>query len=207
MDIYFKAEKKIVLYEKRTIRLKDIAEVFAPKDEMNKILNTEIFNIEKDGNRNYVISNLEIIEKLKQKFPSATINSVGEMDTLVAYMPNKKTENKTLTLVKIVFVTLILLAGSSTAIMTFHTDSQIATVFKNFYYIFFKEIPHNPILIDIPYSIGISLGIIVFFNHFGRKKLTKDPTPIEVEMDLYDQDITNTLIEKISVLKKKVKGK
>ena len=45
--------------------------------------------------------------------------------------------------------------------------------------------------IAFSYSIGLAVGIIVFFNHFSKKKLTKDPTPIEIEMKKYNQDLIN----------------
>ena len=39
---------------------------------------------------------------------------------------------------------------------------------------------------------------MTFFNHFGKKKFSVDPTPIEVEMRLYENDLQTTLIENIS---------
>ena len=45
------------------------------------------------------------------------------------------------------------------------------------------------------YSFGLFLGITIFYNHIGKKKLSRDPTPIEVEMRLYEDDINHTLVE------------
>ena len=39
------------------------------------------------------------------------------------------------------------------------------------------------------------MGILVFFNHIGKKKITSDPTPIQVEMRKYEQDVDMTFIE------------
>ena len=39
--------------------------------------------------------------------------------------------------------------------------------------------------IEICYAIGMPVGIIIFYNHIGKKKITQDPTPIEVEMRKY----------------------
>ena len=50
-------------------------------------------------------------------------------------------------------------------------------------------------MIEISYSIGLALGIIVFFNHVGGRRITKDPTPIEVAMKNYEKDVDTTLIE------------
>jgi stage V sporulation protein AA len=35
----------------------------------------------------------------------------------------------------------------------------------------------------------------VFFNHIGGRRITKDPTPIEVEMRTYERDVNTALIE------------
>lgn len=49
--------------------------------------------------------------------------------------------------------------------------------------------------LEVSYSIGLALGIIVFFNHVGGRRLTKDPTPIEVAMRNYERDVDMTLVE------------
>ena len=50
-------------------------------------------------------------------------------------------------------------------------------------------------MLEISYSIGLGLGILVFFNHFLKWKMNADPTPLEVEMRTYEEDICKTLIE------------
>ena len=49
--------------------------------------------------------------------------------------------------------------------------------------------------IEICYAIGMPIGIMIFYNHIGRKKVTHDPTPIQVEMRKYEQDVDHTFIE------------
>ena len=44
------------------------------------------------------------------------------------------------------------------------------------------------------YAKAVVVGIIVFFNHFSRKKITRDPTPMEMEMKKYNQDLIMTKI-------------
>ena len=54
---------------------------------------------------------------------------------------------------------------------------------------------YESLLIEISYSIGIAIGILVFFNHFGKKRFTVDPTPLEVQMRQYENDIQTALVE------------
>ena len=49
-------------------------------------------------------------------------------------------------------------------------------------------------ILELGYSLGLAIGILVFFNHFAALKLNTDPTPLEVEMRLYEDNIAKTLI-------------
>ena len=42
----------------------------------------------------------------------------------------------------------------------------------------------------------------MFFNHFGNKKLTSDPTPIEVELSVYEDDVNTNIIDTLNKEKK-----
>ena len=46
-------------------------------------------------------------------------------------------------------------------------------------------------------GIEIIHGIILFFNHIGKRKLSDDVTPIQVEMDKHNKDTWNTIIDKV----------
>ena len=49
--------------------------------------------------------------------------------------------------------------------------------------------------LEIFYCLGLPVGILAFFNHVGKKKITPDPTPIQVQMRKYEQDVDTTFIE------------
>ena len=69
---------------------------------------------------------------------------------------------------------------------------------ENMYYLFFEESKEVPKLLSIPYSIGLGLGIIVFFNHFSKITLTQDPTPIEIEMTTYEKETNASVIDHLN---------
>ena len=50
-------------------------------------------------------------------------------------------------------------------------------------------------VLEVMYSVGIGIGVVFFFNHFGRRRITEDPTPMEVQMRLYEDDVDSTVIE------------
>ena len=90
---------------------------------------------------------------------------------------------------------LIILLGAAFAIMTFNNDVNVSDVFKNIYQLVTGKESNGFTIIEWSYSIGLSIGILVFYNHISRKKLTSDPTPLEVEMRLYEQDVNTAIID------------
>ena len=109
-----------------------------------------------------------------------------------------KQQNKVWLYSKIVFISLILFTGASTSIMSFHSDAQIPKIFQNYYYIFFGEYNDMPLILAIPYTIGLAIGIILFFNHFSKIYVTKDPTPIEIEMTTYEKETNTSIIDALN---------
>ena len=79
--------------------------------------------------------------------------------------------------------------------MTFHNDIGIVRVFGQIYEMITGRGSDGVTALEISYSIGLALGIIVFFNHIGGRRITKDPTPIEVEMRVYENDVNQALAE------------
>ena len=46
--------------------------------------------------------------------------------------------------------------------------------------------------------LGLAVGIIVFYNHFMGRKLSDDPTPIEVQMSTYEKDTADSVIDNLN---------
>ena len=79
--------------------------------------------------------------------------------------------------------------------MTFHNEVQISEVFLQIYEMITGTESDGCTILEITYSIGLCLGIIIFYNHIGGRRITKDPTPLEVEMRIYERDVNTALIE------------
>ena len=207
LDIYIKPVKKATLAEVDKIIVEDVAEVIATADVAKKVNQMKLMDIDIKGKKaNFLISVTDIIKSIKKTYPEYTVNNVGAQDTVVQYSVKKSKDITWWKWLKVAMVVLILLAGSSTAIMSFHTDGQIPKVFQNYYRIFFGEETTSPLIIDIPYSIGLAVGILVFFNHFMGKKVTDDPTPIEVEMALYETEVNETVLDILNTQKENKNG-
>ena len=79
--------------------------------------------------------------------------------------------------------------------MTFNNDVNVTDVFKEIYRIIMKQESSGFTILEVSYSIGLALGIVGFFNHFAKIKINTDPTPLEVEMRLYEDNVSKTLIQ------------
>jgi stage V sporulation protein AA len=53
-------------------------------------------------------------------------------------------------------------------------------------------------ILEISYSVGLIVGVTLFFNHFCKRQITLDPTPIEVQMRLYEDQVDTTVIQNAS---------
>ena len=120
---------------------------------------------------------------------------IGEADFVVTY-ETQKHKHRIYSWMKTAGVCLVTFFGSAFSIMTFNTDVDISTLFVRIYEQFTGKVSTGQTILEGAYSIGIGLGVVIFFNHFMGKKITQDPTPMEVQMRVYEDDINKTLIEK-----------
>jgi stage V sporulation protein AA len=199
MTIYVKAEKKVELINKRTITIKDVCEVVVDDVSIKKTIEDAILLIvQNDKTGTYLLSITDIIKSINKLYPNFTIINLGEKDIFVDYKPKAIKLNKYLQVVKIIFICIVVFSGSGVAIMSFYNDAQVGKVLIQIHKVIFNETVENPLLINISFSVGLFFGMVVFFNHFAGVKITDDPTPIEVEMSLYEKDVTDILIDYLS---------
>ena len=76
--------------------------------------------------------------------------------------------------------------------MTFNNDVSVTDVFSEVFKLVMGYESGGFTVLEVSYSIGLAVGIIGFFNHFAAIKLNTDPTPLEVEMRLYEDNISKT---------------
>ena len=119
---------------------------------------------------------------------------MGEADFVITFEdPAKK--NGAVSVLKTVLVSLVAFFGMGFSIMTFHTDVDVAGLFEKIYEQFTGNPSSGFTVLEVMYSVGIGIGVVFFFNHFGRRRITEDPTPMEVQMRLYEDDVDSTVIE------------
>ncbi|QDW75162.1 stage V sporulation protein AA [Lachnospiraceae bacterium KGMB03038] len=143
------------------------------------------------------VSILKVVAGIHSVFPEAEIQNMGEPDFIVTYEKQKDTGG-ILHVVKVGAVTMISFAGAAFSIMAFNNDVDVTKLFGQIYKLVTGTTSDGFTILEFSYCLGLIIGILVFFNHFGKKRFSADPTPMEVEMRLYENDIQTTLIENYS---------
>lgn len=197
--VYIKPESRIQS-KNECIYISDVANVVCQDKRRKKVIDSiQLMRFEKHMDERQVIGILWIVQKIQERFPDADVTPIGPSDVIVEYIGQKQQvtwmksgwfQNS-----KILFVSLISFFGGAFSIMAFHNDIGISELFADIYETVTGEVSNGYTVLEIFYSIGLAIGIIIFFNHIGKRRITKDPTPIEVAMRKYEQDVNTTLTE------------
>ena len=129
-----------------------------------------------------------------EEYPNVDISNEGEKDFIIEYIPNPE-KPKWINALKTVALCVVIFFGAAFTIMAFNNDVSVGDVFSKFYRQVMGKESSGVTELEICYSIGLAIGITLFFNHVGSKKITPDPTPMQVEMRKYEKDIDTTFIE------------
>lgn len=192
--LYLKLERNVEV-EKEDVQLSDLGKlVCANKDILAHAKAMKIYKFKDTNPQRQVVSVMKIIESLQKLYPDLTVENLGETDVIMERIRVKSTIGP-MQWLKIAFVCLICFFGTAFTIMAFHNDIGINKVFMKVYEMIAGEASDGFTILEVAYSIGLAVGIIVFFNHIGGRRITKDPTPIEVEMRIYEDDVNNALVE------------
>lgn len=194
--IYINAKQHNMVYD-RKVTLQDIGSITcANKGMLHQVKQMKLhsFREKKQKSQMEYFSILKVIELIHEYYPNATIESIGEQAFIVEYISGMQPA-KWWGYVKIIILCIIIFFGSAFTIMAFNNDVSVTGIFERFY----KQImgQEKPTIseLEISYSIGIAVGILVFFNHIGKRKFSSDPTPIQVEIHKFKKDMDDTLIE------------
>lgn len=198
--IYLKIDQNVLVYD-RNVTLGDVASITSTNEPMvRQLKQKKIYSFREDPSQKtknmqrVVFSILKIIELIHEDYPNAQIDNEGETDFIIEY-EKKPPQGKAVSAIKTTLLCVVVFFGAAFTIMSFNNDIGITELFGKFYYQVMGKNSGGFTELEISYCIGIAVGILVFFNHFGKKKITSDPTPIQVQMRQYEQDADMTYIE------------
>ncbi len=191
--LYIKIEQANQVSES-SVKLGDVVKMECSEQGIVHRLKDEKFlEISQNPGNKTVVSVLTVIQKIHEIYPELEIKNLGEPDFIVGLKP--KETAKPLEIIKVILVCLVIFFGAVFAMMTFNEDVSALDSFRKVYTWVMGTAPEGATILELSYSVGVGVGIVVFFNHFGKKRLTKEPSPVEVEMSGYDKQVYTTVIQ------------
>ncbi|MFD0711099.1 stage V sporulation protein AA [Paenibacillus sp. GCM10027626] len=189
--LYLRLRKRINIKPGQTVTLGLAARLFAGNPVLERRLQQLVLykHRQKDGNR-VVIDLLQIVQKIRGATPQIEVETFGDPQVLVIV---SDTPPKPRMLVLII-AWLLLFFGAGLAIMNFHTDVSMKEVHQRITEMITGDKNEHPLWLQIPYSFGIGIGMVVFFNHLFRKRFNEEPSPLEVELYMYEENVNEYVI-------------
>lgn len=204
VTLYIKGERNVKV-TRPDIYLEDIVSMeCSDKTVLPGIRRLKILKISGKKEQRKVLSVLDIITCVHAAYPEVEVQNLGETDMIITCEQQEKT-SVLLYGIKVVLVSAIIFFGSAFSIMAFNNDVGGTELFGQIYEQVTGKKSDGFTVLEITYAIGLTVGILVFFNHFGKKRFTADPTPMEIQMRIYENDIQTTLVENAS-RKKEMQG-
>ncbi len=201
--LYLKIDQNVVV-DSCQVHLQDIASMECTNEAvLRQLKQKKIYTFQEQDTtkqkkiRIQVFSVLNIIQQIHEDYPDLEVQNIGESDFIIECKAGIA-ENKVLEIVKTVVLCVVIFFGAAFTIMTFNNDVGVGEVFTQLYEQVTGSKSDGVTEIEIFYAIGMPIGITIFYNHIGKKKVTHDPTPIQVEMRKYEQDVDTTFIENAS---------
>lgn len=195
--LYVKPSKQAKVVGRTEIRVQDLAELEGEPKLVEQMLPVVVLHLKGDREQKLYASFLDIARAIRQVNPNVTLDCVGEQDTVIMYTPQLKKPGKAAELAKVLVVCLVLFFGAMVTLMTFHNEASIPEILAQIHTLLTGQQSDRPLLLIFSYTAGILLGISCFFNHFGRKKLTDDPTPVQVEFVAYKKQIDDAIVDQL----------
>ena len=196
--VYIKLEQKTQLM-KLDVTVGDLGTVFCKDINVQSyVRNLQLYKFQNVRGtakhpKRVIISVMQIIKLVQEKYPAYNVINLGETDVVVELVKVKKQKN-ILVWLKVLMVCLICFFGTAFTIIAFHNDIGITAVFSSFYENVTGNKSDGFSPLEVFYTVGLAVGMCIFFNHVGGRRITKDPTPIEVEMLIYEEEVNRTLI-------------
>ncbi|WP_078414913.1 stage V sporulation protein AA [Priestia abyssalis] len=188
--VYLRMRHRVQVNPNETVRLGQIALIIARSETKEKLQKLLIHQVTMSDRNIIVVDVMKVIAQMKKEDADLDIQNIGPAQTIVEVMFKKKNYSGFF----FALVWLLLFIGAALAIMNFHEDVSMRQVHQKLFYMLTGVKDEKPLLLQIPYSFGLGLGMVLFFNHLFRKRINEEPSPLEVEMFNYQQDLDQYVI-------------
>ncbi|MDG4655698.1 stage V sporulation protein AA [Ectobacillus antri] len=183
--VYIKMRQRLQVSPAYQLKLRDVAQLSGNEEVISILKDLVVYEVTPKDKTHVVIDVMKVIEVIQSHKEDVEINTVGPAQVIVEIVYEKKRVNPLF----FVAVWLLLFFGSGLAIIYFHEDVSMQQVHQRIYSMVTGDWVNKPLVLQIPYSIGLGLGMVLFFNHVFQKRINEEPSPLEVEMFQYQQSL------------------
>jgi stage V sporulation protein AA len=188
--IYIRMRHRLQVRPHDSIKLQDVAQLIAEDSLLEKVKNSIVYKVSEKDQNIIILDVMKVIPILTNGVGQINIEIIGPTQTIIEVVYKKIGVSIPL----FILIWLLLFFGAALAIMNFHEDVSMQAVHQRIFKIITGKQSVKPLILQIPYSIGLGLGMILFFNHVFKKRLNEEPSPLEVEMFNYQQDLDRYVI-------------
>ncbi|MGE7683539.1 stage V sporulation protein AA [Peribacillus simplex] len=188
--VYIRMRNRVQVKGNQTVRIKDIARIIGPEEVITIIEEIILITVKKEDRNIIVIDLAQVIMAIRKMDQNIEVETFGPSQTIIEIILSKKK----MSYLTFALVWFLLFVGGGMTIMNFHVDVSMGEVHQKIFTIITGKVEDKPLLIQIPYSFGLGIGMILFFNHFFKKRFNEEPSPLEVEMFNYQQDLDSYVI-------------
>jgi stage V sporulation protein AA len=189
--VFIKLRHRVQVKPNTAITVGDVAQIIATDSGVREQLQTiPLYQIQPSDKNIVIIDIMKVVRAMLQVDGSLDVQTVGPSQTIIEVVYEKRRFSTAYFLL----IWLLLFVGSAMAIMNFHEDVSMQQVHQHLYEMITGKKVDKPLLLQIPYSLGLGIGMILFFNHVFRKRINEEPSPLEVEMFNYQQSIDQYVI-------------
>ncbi|MEC2075760.1 stage V sporulation protein AA [Metabacillus fastidiosus] len=183
--LYLRLRHRIQASPNEVITIGKIAQVVGNREWAEQVKKIIVRHVNSSDKNIVVLDVMAVVNEIHKLDEEINVQTIGPSQTIIEVVYEKKKISPFLFGV----VWLLLFVGSGLAIMNFHEDVSMQQVHTRIYKMITGEVNEQPLLLQIPYSIGLGLGMILFFNHLFKKRFNEEPSPLEVEMFNYQMDL------------------
>jgi len=163
-----------------SLALGDLAEVEGP-GEAAEAVRRQPFGPAPEAGGHRVVGGLEVAAAARKAAPAVRWQVVGDRDAVVlARAPSRRTH-----WALGAAAWLLLLIGAATTLINFHADVNMPAAHRELYFLATGRRSNRPLVVEIPYAVGVGLGALLFFA--VPRGAGGDPGPLEMEMAQYEE--------------------
>lgn len=189
--VYVRLRRRVVVQPGDVITLGRVARVVTDPSFEQTLKRLPLHRVSSEDGTMLVIDMLQIVKAIQTAKPGLTVETFGEPHVLIEVSPTGTVKPKRWTLV---LAWLLLFFGSGMAMMNFHADVNMPQVQRRITELITGQPGQYRWLFQIPYSIGVGLGMLLFFNRLIPKRFNDEPNPLEVEMFMYQENVNHYII-------------